>query len=39
MPRNDEELRGPSHRNKGAYKKQEASGDGEFVLQHLRSIL
>jgi hypothetical protein len=38
MPRNDEKLKGPSHRNKGACKKQGAYGDGEFVLKYLRSI-
>jgi hypothetical protein len=32
MPKNDEELKGSSCRNKGACRKQEASRDGEFVL-------
>jgi hypothetical protein len=42
MWRNDEELRGSSHKNWGGgglYIKQKAYGDGEFILQYLRSIL
>ncbi len=40
MPRNDEELRGPNHRNKGgAYNKEREVGDEEYVLQYLISIL
>jgi hypothetical protein len=39
MLRNDEKLRGLSHKNKGAYRRQGASRDGEFMLQYLKSIL
>jgi hypothetical protein len=40
MPRNDDEQKGPNHRNQGgAYKRQKTYGDGEFVLKYLRSIL
>jgi hypothetical protein len=38
MLRYDEKLRGPSRRSKG-HKSQVASGNGEFVLQYLRSML
>ncbi len=40
MPRNDEKLRGPNCRNKGgAYSREGAAGDEEYMLQYLRSIL
>jgi hypothetical protein len=40
MLRIDEELKGPSHRNKGgAYRRKRTSEDEEFVLQYFRSIL
>jgi hypothetical protein len=40
MMRNDEKLRSPNHRNKGgAYSREGAVGDEEYVLQYLRSIL
>jgi hypothetical protein len=40
MLRKDEELKSPSRRNKGgAYRRKGTSGDEEFVLQYLISIL
>ncbi len=40
MLRNDEELRGPSRKNKGgAYSRKGAAGDEEFVLQYFRYTL
>ncbi len=40
MLRNDEELKGPSRRNKGgAYKRKGTFADEESMLQYLRSIL
>jgi hypothetical protein len=40
MSRNDEKLRSSNCKNnEGAYKREGASGDEEFVLQYLRSIL
>ncbi len=40
IPRNDEKSKGPSCRNKGgAYSREGAARDEEFVLQYLRSTL
>ncbi len=39
MSKNDEELKGSNCITKGAYRKQGASRDGEFVLQYLKSML
>ncbi len=39
MPRDDEELKGLSRRNKGGISREGEARDEKFVLQYLRSIL